>query len=98
MADRSDRREVDRARAIDIARMANRLIGAQCTESGQDCQSEIAIATRRRIVRRVDVDRDPSPWCPRPDSNRHGLPHHPLKMACLPIPPLRHVRRGMSYC
>jgi len=23
-------------------------------------------------------------WCRRPDSNRHGSPHHPLKMACLP--------------
>jgi len=22
--------------------------------------------------------------CRRPDSNRHGSPHHPLKMACLP--------------
>src|SRR5437764_8891945 len=27
-------------------------------------------------------------WCPRPDSNRHGLPHTPLKRARLPIPPL----------
>ena len=24
-------------------------------------------------------------WCRRPDSNRHGSPHHPLKMACLPV-------------
>ncbi len=29
-------------------------------------------------------------WCRRGDSNPHGLPHHPLKMACLPVPPLRH--------
>ena len=28
-------------------------------------------------------------WCRRPDSNRHGLRHYPLKIACLPIPPLR---------
>ena len=27
-------------------------------------------------------------WCPRPDLNRHGLRHYPLKIACLPIPPL----------
>ena len=30
-----------------------------------------------------------SGWCRRPDSNRHGLRHYPLKIACLPIPPLR---------
>src|SRR3972149_9723469 len=24
------------------------------------------------------------PWCRRGDSNPHGFPHHPLKMACLP--------------
>ena len=29
-------------------------------------------------------------WCRRPDSNRHGLPHTPLKRTCLPIPPRRH--------
>ena len=28
-------------------------------------------------------------WCRRPDSNRHGSPHTPLKRARLPIPPLR---------
>ena len=27
-------------------------------------------------------------WCPRPDSNRHASRHYPLKIACLPIPPL----------
>src|ERR1051326_3467900 len=27
-------------------------------------------------------------WCPRPDSNRHGFLHTPLKRARLPIPPL----------
>ena len=26
-------------------------------------------------------------WCPGRDSNPHGLPHGPLKTACLPIPP-----------
>gem|GEM_PF-6343724 len=29
-------------------------------------------------------------WCRRRDSNPHGSPRHPLKMVCLPIPPLRH--------
>ena len=28
-------------------------------------------------------------WCRRRDSNPHGLPHTPLKRACLPVPPLR---------
>ena|GEM_PF-3388145 len=23
-------------------------------------------------------------WCRRPDLNRHGFPHYPLKIACLP--------------
>ena len=26
-------------------------------------------------------------WCPGRDSNPHGLPHGPLKTACLPVPP-----------
>jgi len=30
-------------------------------------------------------------WCRRRDLNPHGFPHHPLKMACLPVPPLRHA-------
>lgn len=30
-------------------------------------------------------------WCRRPESNRHGSPHTPLKRARLPIPPLRHT-------
>ncbi len=30
-------------------------------------------------------------WYRRLDSNQHGLPHYPLKIACLPIPPLRLV-------
>jgi hypothetical protein len=29
--------------------------------------------------------------CRRGDSNSHGLPHHPLKTACLPVPPRRRV-------
>ncbi len=29
-------------------------------------------------------------WCRRRDSNSHGVTRHPLKMVCLPIPPLRH--------
>ena len=28
--------------------------------------------------------------CGRGDSNPHALEHHPLKMACLPVPPLPH--------
>jgi len=32
-----------------------------------------------------------SKWCRRRDLNPHGSPHHPLKMACLPVPPLRRV-------
>ena len=32
-------------------------------------------------------------WCRRRDLNPHGFPHHPLKMACLPVPPLRHAAR-----
>ena len=31
-------------------------------------------------------------WCPRPDLNRHGFRHYPLKIACLPIPPLGHFK------
>ena len=27
-------------------------------------------------------------WCGRRDLNPHGLRRHPLKMVCLPIPPL----------
>ena len=30
-------------------------------------------------------------WCRRPESNRHEFPHHPLKMACLPISPRRRI-------
>ena len=29
-------------------------------------------------------------WCGRRDLNPHGLRRHPLKMVCLPIPPLPH--------
>ena len=36
----------------------------------------------KRIAREVVL------WCPRPDSNRHGFLHTPLKRARLPIPPL----------
>jgi hypothetical protein len=40
------------------------------------------------IRRSLDVS-----WCRRGDSNPHGFPHHPLKMACLPVPPLRRAAR-----
>ena len=34
-------------------------------------------------------------WCPRPDSNRHGVaPTSPLKLACLPVPPLGQAASG----
>jgi len=33
----------------------------------------------------------PSFWCRRRDSNSHSLRHYPLKIACLPISPRRHV-------
>src|SRR5262249_37739345 len=36
-------------------------------------------------------------WCRRPDSNRHGLPHTPLKRTCLPIPPRRHGGRFYGF-
>src|SRR5450432_2944862 len=40
--------------------------------------------------RKAGVARQIRKWCRRPDSNRHGLPHTPLKRTCLPIPPRRH--------
>ncbi len=30
-------------------------------------------------------------WCRRRDSNSHDLSHNHLKVACLPIPPRRHL-------
>ncbi len=36
-------------------------------------------------------------WCPRPDSNRHGFLHTPLKRARLPIPPLGLEKNGCDY-
>ena len=33
-------------------------------------------------------------WCPRPDSNRHGFLHTPLKRARLPIPPLGQAEKN----
>jgi hypothetical protein len=39
--------------------------------------------------------------CRRPDSNRHGSPHHPLKMACLPSSTTSamfgHYREGSAF-
>lgn len=40
---------------------------------------------------RVNTDPISQYTCRRPDSNRHGFHHHPLKMACLPVPPLRQL-------
>ena len=41
------------------------------------------------IIKKPGIVTGLSRWCRRPDSNRHGLRHYPLKIACLPIPPLR---------
>ena len=46
---------------------------ALISQGFQDC------AGRCRIMR----------WCRRRDSNSHGSPRYPLKIVCLPIPPLR---------
>src|SRR3989338_6108725 len=35
-------------------------------------------------------------WCRRGDSNPHGLPHMPLKHACLPVPPLRQITKSFK--
>ena len=35
-------------------------------------------------------------WCRRPDLNRHEQAHYPLKIACLPIPPLRQLEKTQS--
>ena len=51
---------------------------------------------RCRVSARFRSDSEIIPfslWCRRGDSNPHGFPHHPLKMACLPVPPLRHSSR-----
>src|SRR6266536_2507570 len=59
-----------------------------------------AVARRRRLmgtswrrdeVREREVYGLRGNWCRRPDSNRYGLPHTPLKRTCLPIPPRRRV-------
>jgi len=42
-------------------------------------------ADRSREMARGKLTREEE-WCPRPDSNRHGSPHRPLKTARLPIP------------
>ena len=45
---------------------------------------------RKRGLRKRPESPLVSRWCRRRDLNPHGFPHHPLKMACLPVPPLRH--------
>src|SRR3990172_806865 len=36
-------------------------------------------------------------WCRRGDSNPHGFPHHPLKMACLPNSTTSAREENLSY-
>jgi hypothetical protein len=31
-------------------------------------------------------------WCGRGDLNPHAFRRHPLKMVCLPVPPLPHIK------
>ena len=63
-----------------------RLRNQKQTRSGTAAESR-----RARIVPQCACDWRSMPiiWCRRPDSNRHGLRHCPLKTACLPIPPRR---------
>ncbi len=45
---------------------------------------------KKEVARKKD-------WCGWSDSNRHGLRHYPLKIACLPVPPHPH-RTGIVGC
>ena len=52
--------------------------------------NDISVEKRRKKGTRNKPDSlSDSEWCRRRDLNPHGFPHHPLKMACLPVPPLR---------
>jgi hypothetical protein len=72
-------------------------LGAACDRS---TNLNVPILQRRvsaRLGCGEEVKRDGREiWCRRGDSNPHEFPHHPLKMACLPIPPLRHLKKLLS--
>jgi len=54
--------------------------------------NDISVKKRQKKGTRKKPDSlSDSEWCRRRDLNPHGFPHHPLKMACLPVPPLRRV-------
>ena len=48
----------------------------------------------------VDLEQKPLQillfWCRRRDSNSHSLSHYPLKIACLPISPRRHLAKPFN--
>ena len=61
-------------------------------------------SNRRQNLEKKNSDRHLCPYfdlrpelkeCRRRDSNPHTSRHHPLKMACLPVPPLRLVERRL---
>ncbi len=70
----------------------------RCTKMSTARDNQIVLAASYRL-RESDLELYQLPdnflilliktWCRRPDSNRHGSPHTPLKRARLPIPPLR---------
>lgn len=51
-----------------------------------DARTVLKVGTAQKIV-------DLKKWCSGLDSNQHGLPHTPLKRACLPISPPEHFSR-----
>ena len=45
---------------------------------------------RNSLVPRNPLNLQPLNWCGRGDLNPHAFRRHPLKMVCLPVPPLPH--------
>src|SRR6202158_1205191 len=60
------------------------MVIAKKTPSGlrPDSNSDLTLAVRELIR-----------WCGRGDLNPHAFRRHPLKMVCLPVPPLPHVNK-----
>ena len=81
-------REPERPR---VWRSASRIRSAACALAGRS-----AAPHHPRSLSQSERG-DDSEWCRRPDSNRHGLPHTPLKRTCLPIPPRRHGGRFYGF-